>query len=215
MISLEDLRVVFGRTIALDAITLDIAPGIVGLFGPNAAGKTTLLRVVAGLQPIARGSVMVDGRDPHAPDEDFCRFLGYAGHDSGLYERLTVRENLELFARLHGVPIERLPATIEALDLTGFADTAVASLSAGIKRRAAVARALLHEPLVLLLDEPYANLDDASSETVSQAIRSWHRPGRLAIIATHGAKRVRSFAHAGIVLQRGRVASYREGFRQR
>jgi ABC-type multidrug transport system ATPase subunit len=93
----------------------------------------------------------------------------------------------------------------------GLADrraTRVAELSAGLKRRAAVARALLHEPDLLLLDEPYANVDDDAAEMMSAAIMSWRRPDRVCVVATHGAKRVKAYADAGIIIQRGHVISY-------
>ena len=117
-----------------------------------------------------------------------------------------MRENLELFARLYGVTNERVATVLGALGLEREAGKRTERLSAGNKRRAATARAMLHEPDVLLLDEPYANLDDDASELVSRALKEWFRPGRVAVIATHGAKRVRAYASKGIVLQRGRVA---------
>jgi ABC-type multidrug transport system ATPase subunit len=98
---------------------------------------------------------------------------------------------------------------LELLDLNDRRNTPVGHLSAGLKRRAAVARAVLHEPDVLLLDEPYANLDDDASARVSDAVKAWRAPGRAAIIATHGAKRVKTFADASLIVQRGRVISYR------
>jgi ABC-type multidrug transport system ATPase subunit len=103
---------------------------------------------------------------------------------------------------------------IEQLGLKDRRKTPVRSLSAGFKRRAAVARALLHEPRVLLLDEPYANLDDEASELVSAAVVAWRGPDRIAVVATHGAKKVKAYADAGIILRRGRVISYRRGAQQ-
>ena len=213
MITIDNLRVTFGRTVALDGVAAVLEPGIVGLFGPNASGKSTLLRVIAGLLEPDRGEIRLGGMVPRSSDESFRRRVGYAGHAAGLYGRLTVEENLALFATLHGAA-DRVPAVLESLDLTAFASTPALSLSAGTKRRAAVARALVHEPEVLLLDEPYANLDDDAAECVSAAVQSWWSPDRIAIIATHGAKRVRAFADGGLVLQRGKLARHTEGFRQ-
>ncbi|MGH2694571.1 MAG: ATP-binding cassette domain-containing protein, partial [Actinomycetota bacterium] len=102
MIAVRGLRVVFGRTVALDSINVDFVPGITGLFGPNASGKSTLLRVLAGLLAPTDGTVEIRGRAIDTRDESLRRRIGYVGHESGLYGRLSVRENLELFARLYG-----------------------------------------------------------------------------------------------------------------
>ena len=207
MIEVRGLRVVYGRTVALDAVDLDLAPSLTGVFGPNGSGKSTLLRVLAGLLRPVSGEVLIDGRPLRASDESIRRRIGYAGHEAGLYAHLTVLENLELFARLYGSPARRPAEMIDAVGLGDRANTPVADLSAGLKRRASVGRAILHDPDVLLLDEPYANLDDDASDLVGEVIRSWHRPERLALIATHGAKRVRAYASHGIVLRRGLVAA--------
>ena len=206
MITVSNVGVRFGRTVALDSIDLTIDAGLTGLFGPNASGKSTLLRVIAGLQRPTTGSIDRDGRPLSIADEAWRARVGFAGHETGLYGRLTLGENLALFARLHGVDPRSSQVVLSDLKLSEFADTRVDKLSAGTKRRAAVARALLHDPDVLLLDEPYANLDDAASDVVSGAITRWFAPGRIAIVATHGAKRVRAYATSGIVLRRGQVA---------
>jgi heme exporter protein A len=202
VIAAESLSVVFGSTVALDDLNVEIGPGVTGLFGPNGSGKSTLLRVVAGLLRPTSGRVTIDG----VPDPGRIRWIvGYAGHNSGLYRDLTVRENLSLFARLYGVPDERVGSVAGALGIEMHANTRVADLSAGFVRRAAVARAILHEPAVLLLDEPYANLDDDAAELLSDAVKAWRAPGRSAVIATHGAKKVKRFADAGVILRDGRV----------
>lgn len=202
MIAAESLSVVFGSTVAIDDLNVEIGPGVTGLFGPNGSGKSTLLRVVAGLLRPTSGRVTIDG----VPDPGRIRWIvGYAGHNSGLYRDLTVRENLSLFARLYGVPDERVGSVAGALGIEMHANTRVADLSAGFVRRAAVARAILHEPAVLLLDEPYANLDDDAAELLSDAVKAWRAPGRSAVIATHGAKKVKRFADAGVILRDGRV----------
>jgi ABC-type multidrug transport system ATPase subunit len=122
-----------------------------------------------------------------------------------------------LFARLYGVGTEKVDATIASLDLQQRSGTAVGQLSAGLKRRAGVARALLHDPDLLLLDEPYAHLDDEASQAVSDAVRAWRAPGRTAVIATHGAKRIKEFTDDRVVLQRGQVVSHldKEALRSR
>ena len=209
MIVLDSVTVVYGRTLALADVSLDFAAGITGVFGPNASGKSTLLRVLAGLVRPAKGRVTIDGRPLELGDETFRRVVGYVGHEPGLYARLSVQENLELFARLYGVAESRASEMLEQLGIADRAATPVAELSAGLKRRTSVARALLHEPSLLLLDEPYANLDDEAADLVSRAVQSWWAPGRIGMMATHGAKRVKEFADASLILKRGTPISYR------
>jgi heme ABC exporter ATP-binding subunit CcmA len=211
MIETRGLTVVFGRTTALDSLDLKLTPGVTGLFGQNGSGKSTLLRVIAGLLRPSRGSVSLFGVASTDVDEDFRRNIGYAGHEPGLYARLTVVENLEFFARMYGVRPARIHDVIQQLGLTERAGTRVDALSAGYLRRAAVARALVHEPAILLLDEPYANLDDDASALVSAAVTRWREGGtadRAAIVATHGAKKVKAYADAGVILQRGRLVRH-------
>jgi ABC-type multidrug transport system ATPase subunit len=159
--------------------------------------------------PPRRGAVFYRGAPPRLGDEGFRRKIGWAGHDPGLYGRLSVRENLALFGALYGVPASRVEEVMASLELGDRSEVRVAALSAGWKRRVAVGRALLHEPELLLLDEPYANLDDEASDLVSAAIRAWWRPGRVALIATHGAKRVKAFAHGSLILKQGQAISHR------
>lgn len=208
MIAIENLSVTFGRTLALDSLTVTIPPGITGVFGPNGSGKSTLLRVVAGLLKPTTGALSLTGSALDHRQESIRRRIGFAGHGTGLYARLTLRENLSLFGSLYGVPSTRPDQMIESLGLGPHSGKAVGELSAGLKRRSAVARALLHEPDLLLLDEPYANVDDEASELISRAIVTWRRADRVALIATHGAKKVRAYANAGVMLQRGRLARF-------
>ncbi|HEX2295346.1 MAG TPA: heme ABC exporter ATP-binding protein CcmA [Actinomycetota bacterium] len=213
-IRLSGVEVAFGRTLALTDVTLDLFPGVTGLFGPNGSGKSTLLSVLAGLVRPTSGAAHHSGGPIRAADEGWRRLVGYAGHEPGLYPALTVAENLGLWAQLFDAPVRRVDEMIERLGLGDRRDTPVRSLSAGYKRRASVARALLHEPHVLLLDEPYANLDDDAAAAVSAAVVEWRGPDRVGVIATHGAKKVKAFADAGIILKHGRVVSYRRGAEQ-
>jgi heme ABC exporter ATP-binding subunit CcmA len=204
MIAVENVTIVFGRTLALDEVDIEIGPGITGVFGPTGSGKSTLLKAIAGLLKPTTGRIAIDGSDGKH-DEALRRRVGYAGHGSGLYGRLTLQENLELFATLYGAATTRATQLIADLDLEEFASRPVTDLSAGSKRRAAVARALVHDPEVLLLDEPYANVDDEASQAISDAIASWKGAGKTALVATHGAKKVKAYADGGIILRRGRL----------
>ena len=210
MIRISNVTIAFGRTLAIDGLDLELRPGITGLFGPNASGKSTLLRSVVGLLTPTTGTITWNDVSLTRAPEEVRRRIGYAGHDSGLYARLSVEENLRLFARLFDAPGERVEATITRLGLVEERATRVRELSAGFKRRAAVARAMLHGPHLLVLDEPYANLDDDASEFVSTAVREWreNHPDGIALIATHGAKKLKAYADAGAILQRGRLVRY-------
>ena len=208
MIVVEGLRVRFGRTVALDGIELTLEEGITGLFGPNGSGKSTLLRAMAGLVRPSQGSITFEGAPVASRGEAWRRLVGYAGHESGLYPNLTVAENLGLFGRLYGSDAEHPASLLSQLGLGNRAGTLAGELSAGLKRRAAVARALVGEPRLLLLDEPYANLDDDSAALVTEALVAWREPGRSALVATHGAKKLKSFADAGVILRRGRIVTY-------
>ncbi len=208
MIRLEQVTVMLGRTRALDRLELEIHPGITGVFGPNGAGKSTLLRLLAGLIKPTGGAVLLERRPLSLAHESVRRRIGFVGHDSGLYPRLSLLENLHLFATLYGVHEGRAAALLEALDLQEQAALPVRALSSGAKRRAALARALLHDPDILLLDEPYANVDEEAAERVSQAIVGWSSPGRVALVATHGGKKVKRYADAGLVLKHGRAVVY-------
>lgn len=209
MIAIERVDVVFGHTVALDCVDVTLEPGITGLFGPNGSGKSTLLRVLAGLLAPSSGRAVIGGLPCHPPAPETRAITGYSGHSTGLYPDLTVAENLDLFAGLTGAGPERPAHVLDVLGLAGNAGERVRTLSAGLKRRVAVARALLHDPEVLLLDEPYANVDDDAAELISAAIVSWCRPGRTGVVATHGAKRVRPYATTSLVLRRGALAAHR------
>jgi heme ABC exporter ATP-binding subunit CcmA len=207
VIRVEELRVLFGRTIALDAVSFDLSEGIFGVFGPNGSGKSTLLRVLAGLLRPSAGRVMLDGRPLLLSDETLRRRIGYAGHEPGLYANLSLTENLSLFGRLYGVEPGRAEELVEALGLVRRARAPTAELSAGWQRRAAVARAMLHDPELLLLDEPYANLDDDAADLVSNTIGARRKRGQITVVATHGARKLKAYADGGLMLRRGRLMS--------
>ncbi len=163
MLSAEGLRHAFGegraRVVALDGVSFNLTSGqTLAIFGPNGAGKTTLLKALAGLIRPQEGSVRVTGGR---------RAIGWIGHQSHLYEHLTVRENLLFWASLYGVPAARRgPRAALVLGRLGMgerADQPVWSLSRGLAQRAAIAKALIHDPSVLLLDEPFTGLDLARS----------------------------------------------------
>lgn len=176
----------FGLTPALLRVDLGVRRGeTVLLRGPNGAGKTTLLRIVAtAVSPTyGRGSVL--GFDLLRQREEIRRRTELMGHHTRLYENLTARENLRFACAIHGLPGRDVEQALERVGLRGAADEPVRAYSQGMRQRVAVARALLRRADLLLLDEPYAGLDDAAKEVVDDAVTAAGNEGRTVLLATH------------------------------
>ncbi len=208
VVELDCLTRNYGERAALEDVTLTLPPGrTLVVFGPNGAGKTTLLRVLATLLRPHSGRVSVLGfRLP----EEAWRVRGRIGllsHEPLLYSELSARENLRYHARLHGVPFERVEEQLEAVSMTGRADEPVRTLSRGMVQRVAVARATLHDPELLLLDEPYANLDPAAIELVEPLIGVGGDPNRprTRVLTSHNPGPALAEADLALGLRGGRV----------
>lgn len=197
----------FGRVVALAAVNLEIAAGeVVLLLGPNGAGKTTLLRCIAGLARPLRGSVRIAGRDVHA-DAGARGQLGLLSHQAMVYDDLTARENLRFAAALHGLDAveQTVQDALVAVGLTRAADSRVAGFSRGTLQRLAIARATLHRPALLLLDEPFTGLDAASANDLRHRITAERAAGRGVICVTHEPGEAWLPATRIVVLSAGRV----------
>jgi len=186
----ERLRKLFGRSMAVDELSLNVAPGeIYGLLGPNGAGKTTALRILAGLLSPSAGTAAIDGIDVAAQPREAQRRLGFLTGTTGLYRRLTGREVLSYFGRLHGMPHQRIAERIEvltrALDLAAVLEHRCEALSTGQKQRISVARAALHDPPVLILDEPTVGLDVLASRFLRDFVRGERDRGKAILFSTH------------------------------
>jgi heme exporter protein A len=175
VLTARDVARRFGHRRVLAGVSLDLRPGdALLLVGPNGAGKTTLLRVLAGLLRASGGGIERHGQ------------VGMVAHASMLYDALTARENLEFFARLHGGASRgRVEPLLERMGLAARADERVGAFSRGMTQRLAIARALLADPDILLLDEPLTGLDDASSEQVLAVLGELRTRGRALMIASH------------------------------
>jgi heme exporter protein A len=183
-IELEGLTRRYGDREALSGVSLTLPAGqTLVVFGPNGAGKTTLLRVLATLLRPHAGTTRILGHALPADGWAVRGRVGFLGHASLLYRDLTARENLRFHARLHGAPPERVEALLEAVGLRARADDPVHTYSRGMVQRAAVARAVLHDPELLLLDEPTANLDPHAAELVDPLIGPGS--GRTRVITSH------------------------------
>ena len=203
-IEAEGLEKRFGPISALRSLDLSVPGGAsLAVVGPNGAGKTTLLRLLAGLARPSAGRLQVG---PPEPDRRRQRAgIGYLGHATLLYPALSARENLVFAARLYGVPDPdaRAAELLEAHALDGFADRAVGEFSRGMGQRVAIARALVHEPPLLLLDEPFTGLDPNAAEALGARLAGLHEGGRTVVLVTHDLGRAASFAERVLVLRRG------------
>lgn len=200
----------FGARVVLDGVDLSLAEGeTLAVTGPNGAGKTTLLRILAGLLRPTSGSVDLDGVRVGAGVASSRAGIGMLSHRAMLYDDLTVQENLEFAARLHGLS-EPAAAAREALALVELEARAAESprtLSRGLLQRAALARALLHGPRLLLLDEPFTGLD-AEARRRLQSLLAARRPAGLGtIVVTHDAREVDGFVSRVVSLVAGRLVA--------
>lgn len=184
---LEQVSKRYGTFRALDGVDLALPEGaFLLLAGPNGAGKSTLLRLLAGLGKPSGGSVRVAGADPYR-DAAARRQIGLLSHQILLYEDLTARENLAFFARLYGLagPDRLIAHALGRAGLAGRGDDRVRTFSRGMKQRLALARATLHEPTVVLFDEPFTGLDHAAAIALSQHLHVIRTQGRTCVLVTH------------------------------
>jgi len=200
----------FDTRLAVDDVSFELAPGeIVALLGPNGAGKTTTLRMLGGLIHPTSGSVLLDRQTVTPATASRLRAsIGFLTETPGLWERLTVRQNLTVYARLHGLASASL-AVDRMLDLFGIADRArdfAGELSKGLKQRVALARTLLHDPSIVLLDEPTAGLDPQSAHDVRELVRRLRDERRAVLLSTHNLDEVDRVADRVAVLRTRLVA---------
>jgi heme exporter protein A len=197
----------YGDFPALRDISFGVEPGAcMALLGRNGAGKTTLLRIVAGLSHATRGEVKIAGAG--ARDTAARLSIGILGHGISLYDELTAYENLTLFARIYGLdnPTRRAMEWLERTALDRVKDGRVREFSRGMRQRLAVARAFLHDPSVLLLDEPFTALDDRAIALLQSLLRDAIAEGRTILISTHQLREALELATHVALLVRGRLA---------
>jgi heme exporter protein A len=205
---LEKVGKTYAGRRALADVSTTFAPGEVSaVLGPNGAGKTTLLGILSTLVPPTTGSVRW-GEDALSRVSMARARIGYVGHDPGLYGDLTARENLALFAELYGLPRPRARAE-DMLVRVGLADVAkdapARTFSRGMSQRLALARALLHEPELLLFDEPSSALDPAGAAWLQTELGAERAAGRVVVLVTHDLEAAATVAEHVVVLRRGRV----------
>jgi len=207
LLSAHGLVRAFGALQVLRGVDLEVRAGeLLAVAGPNGAGKTTLLRLLAGLMRPSAGDVWVRGRRLSRDDPGARRSIGLLSHHTFLYDDLTPAENLQFTARLYGLPDPAGAArtALEEVGLAGRADTPVRHLSRGLLQRAAIARALLHQPDILLLDEPFTGLDAPAADRFRALLASQLARGRALVLVSHHLAEAWELATRVAVLAGGR-----------
>jgi heme exporter protein A len=205
-IRVDGLEKHYGLTAALRGIGFEVGPGqVCVLLGPNGSGKTTLLKILATLVRPDRGVVEVGGYDVRRQGRLVRNIIGVVGHQTYLYEELTVAENLRFYARMYRVPDRRTREVAGLLGLEDRLDDRVRALSRGFQQRAALARALLHDPPVLLLDEPTTGLDADGRRRFAEIMADLRTRGRTVLFSSHAFELERDWADRALVLSAGRL----------
>jgi sodium transport system ATP-binding protein len=216
MIEVQSLHKSFasrrGAIVAVDGVSFVARDGeITGLLGPNGAGKTTTLRMLYTLMQPDAGRVLVDGRDPATEAGDVRRRLGVLPDARGLYKRLTARENIVYFGRLHGLDAAVMAARIErlalALGMEDFLDRRTEGFSQGQRTKTAIARALVHDPRNVLLDEPTNGLDVMTTRGLRQFLRELRAEGRCVLLSSHIMQEVAALCDRIVVIAQGHVVA--------
>ncbi len=206
-LAIEGVWKFYGDFPALRDITFNVEPGsCLALLGRNGAGKTTLLKILAGLSRPAKGQVKLFGQD--ATERSSRSSIGVLGHGIGIYDELSAIENLKLFANLYALPDPERKA-MEWLERTGLErvkDGLVREFSRGMRQRLAVARAFLHDPRVLLLDEPFTALDDRAIAVLQTVLREALAEGRTVLMSTHQLREALELATHVALINRGKLA---------
>jgi heme exporter protein A len=206
MIQTRALTKVFGLKPVLRGVDLEVAPGeFVALLGPNGAGKTTLLRILASLSRPTLGSASVAGFPLPSHADEVRRRLGVLSHHPLLYGDLTAEENLRFYARLYGVADAeaRIAARLEQVGLAARRRELVRTFSRGMQQRLSIARAVMHDPEVMLFDEPYTGLDQDASSMLDGVLREVAARGRTVLMTTHDLARGLALADRVVILSRG------------
>ncbi|MBM3747616.1 MAG: ATP-binding cassette domain-containing protein [Acidobacteria bacterium] len=199
-----------GAVRAVDGVSFEVRKGeIFGLLGPNGAGKTTTLRLLATVMTPTAGTAVLNGHDVVRSPGEVRRQIGFLSGDMGLYHRLTPREILAFFGQLNGLDgaalKSRIAEMVALLDMRSFADTKVDQLSTGMRQRVAIARTLIHDPPILILDEPAAGLDVPTARVIEEFILEARRAGKCILLSTHVMEEAEFLCDRIAVIHQGRI----------
>jgi len=212
MIEVRDLHKAFGKVKAVDGVSFRAADGqITGLLGPNGAGKTTSLRMLYTLMKPDSGQVLVDGIDANIDPQAVRRRLGVLPDSRGLYKRLSSRENIRYFGRLHGMDdaliAQRIQALVAALEMGDIIDRRTEGFSQGQRVKTAIARALVHDPRNVILDEPTNGLDVMATRAMRRFLHQLRDEGRCVLFSSHIMQEVAALCDRIVIIARGQVVA--------
>ena len=212
MIKVSNLYKSFGEIKAVRGISFEVRDGeITGLLGPNGAGKTTTLRMLYSLLPPDKGEIRIDGLDPTKDAMAIKRTLGVVPDSRGLYTRMSARENITYYGELHGMSRKditgRIEELVETLDMTDFIERRTEGFSQGQRVKVAIARAMVHKPQTVLLDEPSNGLDVMSTRALRSYILGLKAAGHSVILSTHIMQEVAALCDRIVIIAKGRIAA--------
>lgn len=212
MIVVKNLRKSFGKVKAVNGVSFTAGDGeITGLLGPNGAGKTTTLRMLYSLLPPDEGEIRIDGLDPTRDAMEIKRTLGVVPDSRGLYSRLTARENINYYGELHGLSKatikERIGSLVETLDMADFIERRTEGFSQGQRVKVAIARAMIHKPQTVLMDEPSNGLDVMSTRALREYILNLKSEGHSVVLSTHIMQEVAALCDRIVIIANGEVAA--------
>ncbi len=209
LITARDLVKAFGLRPVLRGINFQVQRGeIVALLGPNGSGKTTLLRILAGLSNATAGTLTIGGWGLPKEIAQVRRQIGMVSHQPLLYDDLTAEENLRFFAQLYDLddPARRVTVALERVGLARRSRDLLRTFSRGMQQRLGIARATLHEPAILLLDEPYTGLDVSGTTMLDGVLREWRLAGRTVMMASHDLEHAATLSDHVLIISQGKIA---------
>jgi ABC-type multidrug transport system ATPase subunit len=213
-LTFSDVSRTFGRRRALNRVSFQCRAGqIVALLGPNGAGKSTLLSITATLLEPTSGTVRYGDQSARDAGAGLRGSIGLLGHDLFLYPELSASENLAFFGRIYGLRdvADRVGRALDRAELAERRDDPIAGFSRGMRQRLALERALLHEPRLVLLDEPFTGLDDAATAALRERLAGLRDAGRIVLVTTHDLETIEGIIDRALVLQAGRLVNIEPG----
>lgn len=207
ILHLQGVSKMYGNQVAVADLDIDVQPGeIFGFLGPSGSGKTTTIKMITNQLEATDGEVRVFGRSlPVRATSEFYRRFGVLTDNSGLYQRLSIEENLALYAKLYDVPRQRIQDVLELVNLQDARRRSVAKLSKGMRQRTVLARTLLHEPELLVLDEPTSALDPGNVQHIHQGLRALNERGTTIFLSTHDMQEAETLCDRVAFIHDGRL----------